>query len=138
MVCLGNICRSPIAEGVLRHKAAAAGLDWTIDSAGTEPYRIGNAPHQYSQKVCRNNGIDISSQESKGLDEIPLHQIGHIVTLCGDAADSCATLPGGFTRTHWPLSDPAAAPGTESEVFALFRTVRDQIQERVAALYSKP
>ena len=83
-------------------------------------------------------GIDISSQVSKGLDEIPLQQIGHLITLCDDAAESCATLPGGFKRTHWPSSDPAAAHGTEAEVLPLFRSVRDQIRERVAALYSQP
>ena len=83
-------------------------------------------------------GIDISSQESKGVDKIPLRQIGHLITLCDDAAESCATLPGGFKRTHWPSSDPAAAQGTEAEVLPQFRVARDQIRERIAALYSKP
>jgi len=89
-------------------------------------------------RVMQEVGIDISQQESKGLDIIPLQKIDRMITLCGDAAESCATLPGGFTRTHWPLSDPAAARGTEDEVLALFREVRDRIRERVAALYSKP
>ena len=62
MVCLGNICRSPIAEGVMRHKAEKNGLNWIIDSAGTESYHIGEAPHRHSQAICRANGIDISSQ----------------------------------------------------------------------------
>jgi protein-tyrosine phosphatase len=61
MVCLGNICRSPIAEGVLRHKVTEHGLDWVVDSAGTESYHIGEAPHRSSQKVCREHGIDISN-----------------------------------------------------------------------------
>lgn len=62
MVCLGNICRSPIAEGVMRHKAEMNGLDWVVDSAGTESYHIGEAPHRHSQAVCKANGIDISGQ----------------------------------------------------------------------------
>ena len=62
MVCLGNICRSPIAEGVMRHKAETNGLNWIIDSAGTESYHIGEPPHRHSQAICRANGIDISSQ----------------------------------------------------------------------------
>jgi protein-tyrosine phosphatase len=92
IVCLGNICRSPIAEGVLRHKAAAAGLDWTIDSAGTENYHIGKAPHKFSQKVCLSNGIDISGQRARrftpadlisydiiyAMAEDVLHEIKHI------------------------------------------------------------
>ena len=50
-VCLGNICRSPTAEAVFRHKAAAAGLDVTIDSAGTHGYHIGSAPDKRSQSA---------------------------------------------------------------------------------------
>ena len=63
MVCLGNICRSPLAEGILRNKAKKAGLHWTIDSAGTGNYHIGEAPHRLSQKVSKLNGVDISFQQ---------------------------------------------------------------------------
>ncbi len=62
MVCLGNICRSPLAEGILKHKAEQAGLDWFVDSAGTSNYHIGEPPHKLSQKVAKLNGIDISKQ----------------------------------------------------------------------------
>lgn len=65
MVCLGNICRSPLAEGILQHKANAAGLNWQVDSAGTAGYRVGNPPHHLSQKVAKHNGIDISHQQCK-------------------------------------------------------------------------
>lgn len=64
MVCLGNICRSPIAEGVLQQMAGEAGLDWTVASAGTNGYHTGEAPHKYSQKICRQNGYDISAQRA--------------------------------------------------------------------------
>ena len=65
MVCLGNICRSPIAEGVLRHKAKQQGLNWQVDSAGTNSYHTGEAPHRFSQKVCKANGVDISYQQAR-------------------------------------------------------------------------
>ena len=65
MVCLGNICRSPLAEGILHHKARAAGLQWTVDSAGTNGYHIGEAPHRLSQKVAKLNGIDICEQRAR-------------------------------------------------------------------------
>ena len=65
MVCLGNICRSPLAEGILKHKAKAAGLDWQVDSAGTNGYHVGEAPHHLSQKVARLNGIDICQQRAR-------------------------------------------------------------------------
>ena len=65
MVCLGNICRSPIAEGVLQHLANKHNLNWTIESAGTNQFHIGEAPHKSSQKVCKENGIDISYQRAR-------------------------------------------------------------------------
>ncbi|MEO7444181.1 MAG: low molecular weight protein-tyrosine-phosphatase [Ferruginibacter sp.] len=67
MVCLGNICRSPLAEGILQHKANAAGLDWQVDSAGTNHYHVGEAPHHLSQKVATLHGIDISSQKARSF-----------------------------------------------------------------------
>ncbi len=65
MVCLGNICRSPLAEGVLRHQAVRSGLDIQVDSAGTAAYHIGDAPHVLSQKVALMNGIDISGHRGR-------------------------------------------------------------------------
>ena len=65
MVCLGNICRSPLAEGILQHKAIAAGLDWKIDSAGTAGYHIGEQPHVLSRKVAGLNGVDIGKQQCR-------------------------------------------------------------------------
>lgn len=65
MVCLGNICRSPLAEGILQHKAKAAGLLWEVDSAGTSNYHIGEPPHRLSQKIALQHGIDISQQKAR-------------------------------------------------------------------------
>lgn len=65
MVCLGNICRSPLAEGILRHKIAEHGLHWEVDSAGTGGYHIGEPPHKLSRKVALLNGIDISCQQAR-------------------------------------------------------------------------
>ncbi|HRI22252.1 MAG TPA: low molecular weight protein-tyrosine-phosphatase [Panacibacter sp.] len=65
MVCLGNICRSPLAEGILQHKAIASGFNWRVDSAGTGNYHIGSQPHQLSQKVAKQNGVDISNQKAR-------------------------------------------------------------------------
>jgi protein-tyrosine phosphatase len=65
MVCLGNICRSPLAEGILRHKAEENGLDWEIDSAGTGGWHVGDPPDPRSIKVARQFGIDISTQRAR-------------------------------------------------------------------------
>ncbi|WP_090099475.1 low molecular weight protein-tyrosine-phosphatase [Chitinophaga sp. CF118] len=61
MVCLGNICRSPLAEGILRHLAKEKGLNWEIDSAGTGNWHVGDPPDRRSVAVARRYGIDISS-----------------------------------------------------------------------------
>lgn len=60
MVCLGNICRSPLAEGILKSKVDATNI--YVDSAGTAGYHVGNAPDPRSIKVAHEHGIDISSQ----------------------------------------------------------------------------
>lgn len=65
MVCLGNICRSPLAEGILQHKASESGLNWQVESAGTESYHIGKPPHHLSQKVAKLNGINICDQRAR-------------------------------------------------------------------------
>lgn len=65
MICLGNICRSPLAEGILQQKAREAGLAWEVDSAGTGNYHIGEPPHVLSQKVARLNGIEIKGQRCR-------------------------------------------------------------------------
>lgn len=65
MVCLGNICRSPLAEGILRHHAEQNGLDWEIDSAGTGGWHVGDPPDPRSIKVARQFGIDISAQRAR-------------------------------------------------------------------------
>lgn len=65
MVCLGNICRSPLAEGILQHKANKAQLNWIVDSAGTAGYHVGETPHTLSIKVAKLNGIDISKQQCR-------------------------------------------------------------------------
>ncbi|MBX2893304.1 MAG: low molecular weight phosphotyrosine protein phosphatase [Saprospiraceae bacterium] len=65
MVCLGNICRSPLAEGIMQHKAIQAGLDWRVDSAGTGFWHVGEQPDSRSIKTARQYGIDITYQRAR-------------------------------------------------------------------------
>lgn len=62
MVCLGNICRSPLAEGIMQHAVKEAGLNWRIDSAGTGNWHVGDPPDSRSIRVAKKHGIDISKQ----------------------------------------------------------------------------
>lgn len=65
MVCLGNICRSPLAEGILKDKIAEAGLDWEVDSAGTGGWHAGERPDHRSIAIAAKYGIDISRQRAR-------------------------------------------------------------------------
>lgn len=65
MVCLGNICRSPLAEGILQHKIESLGLDWIVDSAGTGAYHVGEKPDARSITTAKRFGIDISGQKAR-------------------------------------------------------------------------
>ncbi len=95
MVCLGNICRSPIAEGILKQKAEKKGLKWVVDSAGTESYHIGEAPHRFSQKICRANGIDISSQTARRFVAADFENYDKIYVMAGDVYNEVLKIGGG-------------------------------------------
>src|SRR5690606_6770664 len=65
MVCLGNICRSPLAEGILQSKVDEKGLDWEIDSAGTSGWHIGDPPDPRSVEIALKKGLDIRHQRAR-------------------------------------------------------------------------
>jgi len=67
MICLGNICRSPLAEGIMRSKIIQNQLDWEVDSAGTSAYHSGEQPDPRSIQTARNHGLDISQQRSRQI-----------------------------------------------------------------------
>ena len=94
MVCLGNICRSPIAEGVLQQKAKQAGLGWKVDSAGTNGLYNGEAPHPLSQKVAKHNGVDISKQESRQLTKEDFIQFDKLYAMADDVLDYMKKIGG--------------------------------------------
>ncbi|MBI3137398.1 MAG: low molecular weight phosphotyrosine protein phosphatase [Sphingobacteriales bacterium] len=94
MVCLGNICRSPLAEGILQEKAFKAGLNWSVESAGTNGYHTGEPPHPLSQKVARSNGIDISHQRSRRFKADDFEMYDKIYALAGDVLDEIKYIAG--------------------------------------------
>ncbi|MBK5273417.1 MAG: low molecular weight phosphotyrosine protein phosphatase [Bacteroidia bacterium] len=87
MVCLGNICRSPLAEGILQDKAFKAGLKWSIESAGTNSYHIGEPPHPMSQKVARIHNIDIGKQRARKFAGEDFEIYDKIYALAEDVLD---------------------------------------------------
>ena len=81
MVCLGNICRSPLAEGILRHKVREAGLDWEVDSAGTGAWHIGNPPDPRSVAEAQRRGLDISGQRARQFQRSDFDEFDHILVM---------------------------------------------------------
>ncbi|HRO42305.1 MAG TPA: low molecular weight protein-tyrosine-phosphatase [Flavipsychrobacter sp.] len=94
MVCLGNICRSPIAEGILKHKAKHSGLNWIVESAGTESYHIGKPPHRFSQKVCSAHGVDISDQRARKFTPQDFEVYDKIYALAEDVYEEIKRIGG--------------------------------------------
>lgn len=82
MVCLGNICRSPLAEGILRHQLKEAGImDWEIDSAGTGGWHGGELPDRRSIEVAKKYDIDITSQRARKLNGYDLENFDLIFAM---------------------------------------------------------
>jgi protein-tyrosine phosphatase len=94
MVCLGNICRSPLAEGILQHKVKAAGLNWVVDSAGTNGYHTGEPPHHLSQKVALQHGIDISRQRARDFVKDDFDAYDKIYALAADVLEDMQRIAG--------------------------------------------
>jgi len=126
-VCTGNSARSQMAEGFAR---ALGGDRVEVHSAGLEPRDL----HPVAVEVMRERGIDISAQRSKPFSEALARTMDYVVTVCGHADEHCPVLPPPVRRLHWPLEDPARARGSPEEVRAVFRRVRDEIEERVREL----
>ncbi len=81
MVCLGNICRSPLAHGILQHLADEKKLGWSIDSAGTGDWHIGHAPDHRSIAVAKKYGIDISEQRAQFFIPHFFEEYDHILVM---------------------------------------------------------
>ncbi|MEZ4668274.1 MAG: arsenate reductase ArsC [Anaerolineae bacterium] len=128
-LCTGNSARSQMAEALLRHYA---GDIFEVYSAGLEPKGI----NPFSIRAMDEVGIDIRGQRSKDTTEYMGRVLFHyVITVCGNADKSCpqALWDQWGQKIHWPFEDPAAATGTDDEIMATFRTVRDQIDGRIKA-----
>lgn len=81
MVCLGNICRSPLAEGIMQRKIREHGLDWQVDSAGTGSWHVGNLPDHRSIATARKRGIDLTCQRARQLKPHDLDRFDLILAM---------------------------------------------------------
>ena len=122
ILCTGNSCRSHMAEGILRQ---TAGDLFDVHSAGSNP---AGYVHPKAIEALKEIGIDISGHRSKHMDEFLDRNIDTVITVCGNADQACPMFPGQANRYHWGFDDPAHATGTDEEITAEFRRVRDQIK----------
>lgn len=81
MVCLGNICRSPLAHGIMKHLAEEAGLDWEVHSAGTGDWHVGDPPDRRAIAVAKQYGVDISRQRAQHFHAAMFDQYDHIFVM---------------------------------------------------------
>jgi len=123
-LCTGNSCRSQMAEGWLKH---LGGDCFEVFSAGI----VAHGKNPRAIAAMREAGVDISGQESEALDPAMLDTLDLLVTVCGNADETCPAVPASCEKQHWPFDDPAKATGSEEQIMAEFRRVRDQIRERI-------
>jgi protein-tyrosine phosphatase len=117
MVCLGNICRSPLAEGILQNKALEAGLNWQVDSAGTNGYHTGEPPHHLSIKVGKLNGIDISKQTSRRFTATDMEAYDIIYAMANDVLHDMKRISkNNFDTNKVSLFLEESFPGEERDV----------------------
>ncbi len=125
-LCVANSARSQMAEGIAR-TLAPAGV--RISSAGSAPSML----NSLAVKALDEIGIDIRSQYSKSVDDIPPDGVDAVVTLCTE--EVCPVFLGTAMRVHWALPDPAGAGATEAERLERFREVRDELRRRLGRVF---
>ena len=119
-ICTHNSARSQMAEGYMNAKYADR---YEVFSGGTEVTRV----HPVAIAVMQEIGIDISGHRSKLIDDLFGKGIETVVTVCDSAQKACPFFPGAQEVIHQSFSDPSAFTGSDEEVRAGFRKVRDEI-----------
>ena len=123
-LCTGNSCRSQMAEAIINHTLAS---QWQAFSAGTKP---SGYVHLKALQVLEEMGI-YHHGESKHIDQFSDVNFDLVIIVCDSAAKECPLWLGEGKTIHHSFIDPAEATGTEEEVLAVFRHVRDEIAEEI-------
>lgn len=126
-LCTHNANRSQMAEGLANYFLSDR---WEACSAGT----IATSVNPRATRTMAELGIDISGQRSKNLTEFDGQTFDRVITLCGEAADTCPIFVGGVRREHLGFDDPSRATGTDEEIMDVYRRVRDEMRRRVITL----
>ncbi len=126
-LCTGNSCRSHLAEAIVNARLSD---EWTAVSAGTHPTGY---IHPLAIRALAEIGIEHHG-ESKSVDQFRGMSFDLVVTVCDSVAEECPIWLGQGKRVHLGFPDPAKATGSEEEVMAVFRTVRDDMLEKIPEL----
>jgi arsenate reductase len=129
-LCTGNSARSQMAEAFARFYGGDAVI---LHSAGIQPVGV----HPTAIWAMNEVGLDISHHTSDPLSSKKLEDFDYVVTLCGEAKESCPVLPPTTHNEHWPLPDPAKIRGNSQQVIKGFRVIRYQIETRVKDLLQR-
>lgn len=108
-----------------RHSAESCGRFHGGSQRGSKP---AGYVHPLAIKVLAEIGIDISGHTSRHMSEFLTQPVTTVITVCGNADQACPIFPGQVNRYHWGFDDPAHAVGTDEEILAVFRRVRDEIK----------
>jgi arsenate reductase (thioredoxin) len=126
-LCTENSCRSQMAEGLVNHDLAGQVQAF---SAGVRPSRVNPRAIQVMDEL----GIDISQHRSKSVDDLAWERFDMVITVCDLAQEQCPIFAGETEVIHVSFPDPAKAMGTEEEIMAVFRQVRDALREQLVPL----
>ena len=121
VLCTGNSCRSQLLHGYL---AQALGHRAAVYSAGVETHGL----NPRAVQVMAEDGVDISHHTSNHVDEYAAVPFDYVLTVCDHANEVCPVSPSSAQRLHHNFPDPAKATGSEEEVVAQFRSVREQVK----------
>lgn len=127
VLCTGNSCRSQLAEGYLRF---FHGENADVYSAGVETHGV----NPRAIATMKEDGIDISAHTSNHVDEYLDIPFDLIFTVCDHASERCPIFPSTAKRIHHNFTDPAKATGSEEDIMAEFRRVREEIKSYCSAL----
>lgn len=122
VLCTGNSCRSQIAHGYLAH---FGGNQVEVYSAGIETHGV----NPRAIATMREDGIDISHHTSNNVNEYAQMEFDYVITVCDNAKENCPYFPAKVKMLHHNFPDPAKAKGTEEEITAEFKRVRQMIKE---------
>jgi arsenate reductase (thioredoxin) len=125
ILCTGNSARSQMAEGLMREMG---GNNFEVKSAGISPTQV----RSEAIEVMKEIGIDISQHFSKDVDRFVADTFDYVITVCDNANEHCPVFPGQARHIHWSFADPAQVEGDEATKLSAFRTIRDQIKQRIA------